>query len=165
MAVLQHLVRQVEHGEVDLDAQPLTGVGQVVEEVGVAPLEMDGHHPAPGLHTLGDKGLLPRQVLDDSLLAPRAQPRGEHDDVVVRPESGLYHPGEIARLGTRLVDRDTQRSQAAQVHQQVIDEVFKKYPILSKVTDQEGLLQYIDDLIDEALKTVREIVRTEDAND
>ena len=47
---------------------------------------------------------------------------------------------------------------------QVIDEIFKKYPILSKVTDQEELLQYIDDLIDEALKTVREIVRTEDAN-
>ena len=47
---------------------------------------------------------------------------------------------------------------------QVIGEIFKKYPILSKVTDQEELLQYIDDLIDEALKTVREIVRTEDAN-
>lgn len=47
---------------------------------------------------------------------------------------------------------------------QVIDEIFKKYPILSKVTDQEELLQYIDDLIDEALKTVREIVRTQDAN-
>lgn len=47
---------------------------------------------------------------------------------------------------------------------QVIDEIFKKYPILSKVTDQEELLQYIDDLIDEALKTVREIVRTEGAN-
>lgn len=47
---------------------------------------------------------------------------------------------------------------------QVIDEIFKKYPILSKVTDQEELLQYIDNLIDEALKTVREIVRTEDAN-
>lgn len=47
---------------------------------------------------------------------------------------------------------------------QVIDEIFKKYPILSKVTDQEELLQYIDNLIDEALKTVREIVRTEGAN-
>lgn len=47
---------------------------------------------------------------------------------------------------------------------QVIDEIFKKYPVLSKVTDQEELLQYIDNLIDEALKTVREIVRTEDAN-
>ena len=47
---------------------------------------------------------------------------------------------------------------------QVIDEIFKKYPVLSKVTDQEELLQYIDNLIDEALKTVREIVRTEGAN-
>lgn len=47
---------------------------------------------------------------------------------------------------------------------QVIDEIFKKYPVLSKVTDQEELLQYIDNLIDEALKTVREIVRTEGSN-
>ena len=47
---------------------------------------------------------------------------------------------------------------------QVIDEIFKKYPVLGKVTDQEELLQYIDNLIDEALKTVREIVRTEESN-
>ena len=43
---------------------------------------------------------------------------------------------------------------------QVIDEIFDKYPILSKVTDQEELLAYIDNLIDEALETVREVVDT-----
>lgn len=44
---------------------------------------------------------------------------------------------------------------------QVIDEIFTKYPILNKVTDQESLLAYIDQLIDEALETVRQTVRTE----
>lgn len=46
---------------------------------------------------------------------------------------------------------------------EVIAEIYKQYPILSKVADQEGLLKYIDDLIDEALKTVREIVRMEES--
>lgn len=41
---------------------------------------------------------------------------------------------------------------------QVIDKIFEKYPILSKVTDQEELLEYIDKLIDEALETVRVVV-------
>ena len=41
---------------------------------------------------------------------------------------------------------------------QVIDELFSNYPILSKVTDQEDLIKWIDDTIDEALVTLREIV-------
>lgn len=43
---------------------------------------------------------------------------------------------------------------------QVIDELFANYPILSKVTDQESLIKWIDDTIDEALVTLREIVET-----
>lgn len=45
---------------------------------------------------------------------------------------------------------------------QVIDEIFEKYPILTKVTDQEELIAYIDQLIDEALETVRDVVDTDD---
>lgn len=41
---------------------------------------------------------------------------------------------------------------------QVISEIYQQYPILNKVADQEELLKYIDELIDEALKTVREVV-------
>ena len=40
---------------------------------------------------------------------------------------------------------------------QVIEEIFTMYPILSKVTDQEGLIKWIDAVIDEALKTMRDI--------
>lgn len=40
---------------------------------------------------------------------------------------------------------------------QVIDQIFKDYPILSKVTNQEEIIAWIDDAIDEALKTMRKI--------
>lgn len=40
---------------------------------------------------------------------------------------------------------------------QVIEEIFEKYPILSKVTDQEALIAWIDETIDDALKTMREV--------
>lgn len=40
---------------------------------------------------------------------------------------------------------------------QVIEEIFLTYPILSKVTNQEALIAWIDESIDEALKTMREI--------
>ena len=40
---------------------------------------------------------------------------------------------------------------------QVIEEIFEKYPILSKVTDQEALIAWIDETIDDDLKTMREV--------
>ena len=40
---------------------------------------------------------------------------------------------------------------------QVIEEIFEKYPVLSKVTDQEELIAWIDETIDDALKTMREV--------
>ncbi len=40
---------------------------------------------------------------------------------------------------------------------QVIDEIFELYPILSKVTDQAEIIAWIDEAIDEALKTMRKI--------
>lgn len=42
---------------------------------------------------------------------------------------------------------------------QVIYEIYKQYPILEKVADQNELLEYIDTLIDKSLETVREKVR------
>ena len=41
---------------------------------------------------------------------------------------------------------------------EVIDRIFEKYPILSKVTDQEDLIKKIDEIIDEALVTMREVI-------
>lgn len=42
---------------------------------------------------------------------------------------------------------------------QVIKEIFEKYPILSKVTNQEEIIQAIDVMIDNSLVTLREIVQ------
>ncbi len=42
---------------------------------------------------------------------------------------------------------------------QVIEEIYKKYPVLEQVSDKKDLLKYIDNLINEALKTVREELR------
>ena len=41
---------------------------------------------------------------------------------------------------------------------QVIKEIFEQYPILAKVVDQEALIKWIDESINNALKTLREII-------
>lgn len=40
---------------------------------------------------------------------------------------------------------------------QVIEKIFSTYPILLSVVDQESIVSWIDELIDDALKTMREI--------
>ena len=40
---------------------------------------------------------------------------------------------------------------------QVVEEIFMMYPILAKVTNQTQLVAWIDDIIDDALETMREI--------
>lgn len=40
---------------------------------------------------------------------------------------------------------------------QVIDMIFEKYPVLSQVTNQDEIIMWLDDMIDEALKTMRKI--------
>ncbi len=42
---------------------------------------------------------------------------------------------------------------------QVIEEIYTKYPILSKMVDQESIIQWIDNEINNSLKTLREIVK------
>lgn len=39
---------------------------------------------------------------------------------------------------------------------QVIAKVYETYPVLEEVEDKEALLKYIDELIDEALETIKE---------
>lgn len=40
---------------------------------------------------------------------------------------------------------------------QVIEKIFETYPILSKVTCQEELIKWIDEVIDESLETMRKV--------
>ena len=46
---------------------------------------------------------------------------------------------------------------------QVIKQFYDEYPILTKVVDQDALIKYIDEQIDGALDTLREIVKTNEA--
>ena len=41
---------------------------------------------------------------------------------------------------------------------QVIGQIYADYPVLSKVVDQQALIAWIDETIDESLKTLREVV-------
>lgn len=45
---------------------------------------------------------------------------------------------------------------------QVIKQIYEEYPVLSKVVDQKALIEWIDEQIDSALDTLREIVKTND---
>ena len=47
---------------------------------------------------------------------------------------------------------------------QVIEAIFAQYPILEKVTDQEALIVWIDEQIDNALVTLREIIKINKEN-
>lgn len=47
---------------------------------------------------------------------------------------------------------------------QVIEEIFDKYPILSRVTNQAELIEWIDSVIDESLDTLREVIANQDVN-
>lgn len=46
---------------------------------------------------------------------------------------------------------------------QVIKQIYDEYPILTKVVDQDALIKYVDEQIDGALDTLREIVKTNEA--
>lgn len=46
---------------------------------------------------------------------------------------------------------------------QVIQEIYASYPILEKVVDQQAIIDWIDEEIDNALKTLREIITTNES--
>ena len=48
---------------------------------------------------------------------------------------------------------------------QVIEEVFKRYPVLSKVANQDSVIAWIDKEIDNSLKTLRDIISKNTASE
>lgn len=46
---------------------------------------------------------------------------------------------------------------------EVIEKIFKEYPILSKVTDQAEIIGFIDELIDDALQKLKDIIEQQTA--
>ena len=57
------------------------------------------------------------------------------------------------------VDYDEWKKAGSIKRSQVIKDIFIEYPILSKVVNQEELIKWIDETIDDALVTLREIVK------
>lgn len=48
---------------------------------------------------------------------------------------------------------------------EVISEIYKEYPILAKVVNQEELIKWIDEQIDNALPTLRDIIKENEKSD
>ena len=123
--VLVHLVGQIEHGEVELDVEPLAPTGDVVETVGVMSREVDGDDVAMVLHGLGDEGFLPLDVANHSVLTfARTQTSREHHHVLRRLKGGLDHLGEVAAVAPCLVDGHAKRSQSLETHQNVVNKIY-----------------------------------------
>lgn len=56
------------------------------------------------------------------------------------------------------VDYETWNKAGSIKRAQVIQKIFADYPILSKVSDQEKLIEWIDEIINTSLKELRKIV-------
>lgn len=56
------------------------------------------------------------------------------------------------------VDFSEWKTAGAIKRSQVIDKIYKEYPILSKAVDQEAVIAFIDEEIDNSLKTLRKIL-------
>lgn len=56
------------------------------------------------------------------------------------------------------IDYQTYNKAGSIKRSQVIQKVFNDYSILSKVADQQGIIDWIDDTINESLKTLRKFV-------
>ena len=48
---------------------------------------------------------------------------------------------------------------------QVIAEIYEEFPILSKITDQENLIAWVDEAIDNALETLRSILANNEVDE
>lgn len=66
----------------------------------------------------------------------------------------------LALVAKAEIDWETQGDKLGEIKRaQVIEQIYAKYPILEQVADKNELLEYIDNLIKEALKTIREKIR------
>lgn len=60
------------------------------------------------------------------------------------------------------IDYEEWKKSGAIKRSQVLNEIFKQYPILSKVTSQEEIIKKLDEYIDEALATLRGIIANQE---
>ena len=58
------------------------------------------------------------------------------------------------------INYDTWNEAGSIKRSQVIEEIYEKYPILSKMVNQDSVIAWIDEEINNSLKTLREIVKS-----
>ncbi len=68
----------------------------------------------------------------------------------------------LDKVTTAEIDYAEWKKSGALKRAQVLDEIFKQYPILAKATSQEEIIKKLDSYIDEALETLREIIANQE---
>ena len=66
----------------------------------------------------------------------------------------------LDRVTAAEIDYTNWKKAGAIKRAQVLDEIFAAYPILGKITNQEEVIKKLDEYIDEALETLREVIET-----
>ena len=101
--VLEHLVAQIEHRDVEFYTQHPVYVCKTVEELGVLTLEMYGYYIALCLHTLCNESLLPFEVTYHTLSLAGTETCRKHYNMVIARECRIDLLREIACLLACLV--------------------------------------------------------------
>lgn len=65
----------------------------------------------------------------------------------------------LKKITTAEIDFEEWKKSGAIKRSQVIEEVYSQYPILSKIADQDSVVALIDEEINNALKTLRDVVK------
>lgn len=65
----------------------------------------------------------------------------------------------LKKITTAEIDFEEWKKSGAIKRSQVIEEIYAQYPILSKIADQESVVAWIDEEINNSLKTLRDVVK------
>lgn len=68
------------------------------------------------------------------------------------------HESMLKMITDAEVDYETWSQAGSIKRSQVIQKIFADYPILSKFADQDALIEWIDDAINDSLRTLRKII-------
>lgn len=80
------------------------------------------------------------------------------DDEKVEIAKAQIHETILKMVTEAEVDYEEWNKAGSIKRAQVINQIYSEYPVLSKVVDQTALTKWIDGVIDDSLKTLREIV-------
>ena len=80
------------------------------------------------------------------------------DDEKVEIAKAQIHETILKMVTEAEVDYEEWNKAGSIKRAQVINQIYSEYPVLSKVVDQIALTEWIDEVIDDSLKTLREIV-------